>query len=175
MCTNRKEENMRKIIRTVLVGMISVLLLGCGSKAPAQNENSDAAKDSKYFTPEVVDGKITLEKSALRNEPTYVNYDSDNVKIQMIAVVASDSTSRISLNTCQSCSPSPMAYFAEENGKLVCKNCGNEFTYDDVGIAAGGCNPMNIEHEENDSQIIISVNTLNQYEDLFKNWQGNYQ
>ena len=166
---------MRKIIHLVLVGMISFLLLGCGSIKPEQNENLNESKYTKYYTPEVSDGKITLEKNCLDNEPIYVNYDDGDVKIQMIAVVASDSTSRFSLNTCQSCSPSPMAYFAEENGKLVCQNCGNEFTYDDVGITAGGCNPMNIEHEENDSQIIISVNTLNQYEDLFKNWQGSYE
>jgi len=68
-----------------------------------------------------------------------------------------------------------MAYFAEKKGKLVCQNCGNEFTYDDVGSTAGGCNPMNIEHEENDSQIIVSGDSLNQYEALFTNWQGTYQ
>ena len=95
--------------------------------------------------------------------------------VQLIAVNASDGTSRISLNTCQSCSPSPMAYFAEENGKLVCQNCGNEFTTDDVGKTASGCNPMSIKHEENDSQIIVSTDTLKQYEDLFTNWQGKYQ
>lgn len=166
---------MKRTVHLIVVVVLGIMMFGFGSRKPVQNENSRATKYTKYFTPQVVGGKITLEKSRLEKKPVYVNYNSGNIIIQMIAVIASDGTSRISLNTCQSCSPSPKAYFAEKRGKLVCQTCGNEFTYDDVGVTSSGCNPMNIECEENDSQIIVSVNMLNQYKHLFKNWQGTYQ
>ena len=95
-----------------------------------------------YETAVVENGEISIDTDTLTSMPMYVNYDSNGTNIQLIAVKASDGTPRLSLNTCQVCNPSPRAYFKEQNGRLVCQNCGNVFTMDSVGETSGGCYPM---------------------------------
>lgn len=159
---------MKKNIRILpLLFAMTAIFSSCGDSS----ENK-SIQESKYVSPEVINNTISIAKSDIGKEPLYVNYDSNGTIIQLISVVADNGTYRLSLNTCQSCNPSPKAYFLEENGKLVCQNCGNEFTNDDVGISAIGCNPMNIEYTENDDNIVISVETLDMYESLFTGWQG---
>ena len=58
-----------------LVGMVGILLIGCGSKETSKDENSKATKYSKYFTPEVVDDKITLDKSAFGDGPVLLRVE----------------------------------------------------------------------------------------------------
>lgn len=172
MCMNRKVFGMKKVICFILLCSMVFPFGGCGSPKTDPTQSSDSVTYVKYITPEVTDDKIVLEKEKLSENVTYVNYEDAGILLQLLAVIASDGTYRISLNTCQSCSPSPLAYFDEQNGKLACQNCGNEFTMDDVGVTAMGCNPMNIEWEETDDQIVISTNILKQYTGIFRNWQG---
>ncbi len=54
------------------------------------------------------------------------------------------------------CNPSPRAYFKEQNGRLVCQNCGNVFTTDSVGETTGGCNPMYIDYKNTDGKLTAS-------------------
>ena len=125
-----------------------------------------------YITPPVKDGKITISKNKLSNHPLYINYDSNGTLIQLIAVKASDGSARISMNTCQSCSPSPYAYYLEENGRLVCQNCGNVFKMDNVGTPSFGCNPMNIPYETSKNSLSVKTSDLDSFVGKFKNWKG---
>lgn len=159
---------MKKKIK-ILIALFAMTAIFSSCSDSGENKS---IKETKYITPEVINNSISVAKSDISKEPIYVNYDSNGTIIQLLSVIAGDGTYRLSLNTCQSCNPSPKAYFLEENGKLVCQNCGNEFTNDDVGISAMGCNPMNIEYTEHNDNIVISVETLNMYKSLFTNWQG---
>lgn len=61
----------------------------------------------------------------------------------------------------------------QEGAALVCQNCGNSFTAEDVGSSAAGCNPMMIENlEETDTQLIVPASDLEGVREQFKNWQG---
>ena len=147
-----------------------VTLTACGSTATQEKiEESDSVR---YITPTVDNGKISIDLDTLSEHALYVNYDSDGINIQMIAVNASDGSSRLSLNTCQACNPSPKAFFMECDGKLVCQNCGNIFTMDSVGIAAGGCNPMNISYEIVNGNLNVNVADLDNYADAFSSLDG---
>ena len=145
-------------------------MTACGST----NTSDVAAEDTTtaYVTPTVENGKIVIDTDTLTEHPLYVNYDSNGTNIQMIAVNASDGSARLSLNTCQACNPSPRAYFKEQNGRLVCQNCGNVFTMDSVGETSGGCNPMNINYEIEDDNLTVSVTDLDSYADKFAKWSG---
>lgn len=90
----------------------------------------------------------------------------------MIAVNASDGSARLSLNTCQTCNPSPKAYFKERSGKLVCQNCGNVFKMDSVGGTAGGCNPMNIQYTVAGGKITVNTADLDSHAKQFSSWSG---
>lgn len=131
-----------------------------------------ASVSAKFITPAVKDGKITISKAELSNHPLYVNYDSKGTTVQLIAVKASDNSARVSLNTCQACNPSPRAYFLEQNGRLVCQNCGNVFKMDSVGKSSFGCNPMSIPYEVSGNSVTVKTSDLDSFAVKFKNWKG---
>lgn len=140
----------------------------------AENTESDAEKEETvvYETPAVENGEISINADTLTSNPMYINYDSNGTNIQLIAVKGSDGTPRLSLNTCQVCNPSPRAYFKEQNGRLVCQNCGNVFTTVSVGETTGGCNPMYIDYKNTDGKLTVSVADLDTYTDQFASWDG---
>ena len=140
----------------------------------AENTELDAEKEETvvYETPAVENGEISINADTLTSNPMYINYDSNGTNIQLIAVKGSDGTPRLSLNTCQVCNPSPRAYFKEQNGRLVCQNCGNVFTTDSVGETTGGCNPMYIDYKNTDGKLTVSVADLDTYADQFASWDG---
>lgn len=140
----------------------------------AENTESDAEKEETvvYETPAVENGEISIDADTLTSNPMYINYDSNGTNIQLIAVKGADGTPRLSLNTCQVCNPSPRAYFKEQNGRLVCQNCGNVFTTDSVGETTGGCNPMYIDYKNTDGKLTVSVADLDTYADQFASWDG---
>ena len=139
------------------------------AQSTASTENAAAAS---YITPAVENGQLAIDIGTLTEHPLYVNYDSNGTNIQMIAVNASDGSARLSLNTCQTCNPSPKAYFKKRSGKLVCQNCGNVFKMDSVGGTAGGCNPMNIQYTVADGKITVNTADLDSHAKLFSSWSG---
>ena len=184
----------RKILTIIWTALVIVALSACGSSDTSENMNasessdvsgspdtsedenteSDAEKEKTavYETPAVGNGEISIDADTLTSNPMYINYESNGTNIQLIAVKGSDGTPRVSLNTCQVCNPSPMAYFKEQNGRLVCQNCGNVFTVDSVGETTGGCNPMYIDYKNTDGKLTVSVVDLDTYADQFASWDG---
>lgn len=168
-----------KIMKVIPLAFTILALTACGS-TKTSNTAETGKKDTfigtdattAYVTPNVENGEIVIDTATLTEHPLYINYDSNGTNIQLIAVNASDGSSRLSLNTCQACNPSPRAYFREKNGRLECQNCGNVFTMDSVGAASGGCNPMNINYEIVDNKLTVSVADLDTYADKFASWSG---
>ena len=192
--TERKSVPSRKILTVIMTALVVSMLSACGSSNTSVNTNSlgnsdvsanstssgsgklesttEESKTDVYVTPIVENGEITIDADTLTSDPIYVNYDSNGTNIQLIAVKAFDGTPRLSLNTCQVCNPSPRAYFKEQDGKLVCQNCGNTFTMDSVGETSGGCNPTYIDYENRDGKLTVSTADLDTYADRFTSWGG---
>lgn len=190
----KKTTTKRKILTIIWTALVIAALSGCGSSdasgntnvsesldaagsldtSEAENTESDAEKEETvvYETPAVENGEISINADTLTSNPMYINYDSNGTNIQLIAVKGSDGTPRLSLNTCQVCNPSPRAYFKEQNGRLVCQNCGNVFTTDSVGETTGECNPMYIDYKNTDGKLTVSVADLDTYADQFASWDG---
>ena len=178
----------RKILTIIWTALVIATLSACGSSYTSESSNalessdtsedenteSDAEKEKTavYETPAVGNGEISIDADTLTSNPMYINYESNGTNIQLIAVKGSDGTPRLSLNTCQVCNPSPRAYFKEQNGRLVCQNCGNVFTVDSVGETTGGCNPMYIDYKNTDGKLTVSVVDLDTYADQFASWDG---
>ena len=178
----------RKILTIIWTALVIAALSACGSSYTSESSNalessdtsedenteSDAEKEKTavYETPAVGNGEISIDADTLTSNPMYINYESNGTNIQLIAVKGSDGTPRLSLNTCQVCNPSPMAYFKEQNGRLVCQNCGNVFTIDSVGETTGGCNPMYIDYKNTDGKLTVTVADLDTYADQFASWDG---
>ncbi len=163
-----------KTIRIISMVLAVLTLTACGT-GNVKEDNTTAAKKeavSTYVTPAVENGEIVIDSGSLSEYPLYVNYDSNGTNVQMIAVKVSDGTPRLSLNTCQTCNPSPKAYFVEKDGRLVCQNCGNVFTMDSVGKTTGGCNPMNISFQVVAGNLTVKTADIDKYAGKFITWKG---
>ncbi|MGN0843590.1 MAG: Fe-S-containing protein [Kiritimatiellia bacterium] len=83
---------------------------------------------------------------------------------------------RTAFNTCQICYDSGRGYYVQSGRDLVCQNCGNRFSMDQIEKEVGGCNPWPIlasDKTETDDQISISCDFLAEAQVLFANWKGN--
>lgn len=104
----------------------------------------------------------------------YYPYSVDGTDMEIIVLKASDGTVRTALNTCQVCYDSGRGYYIQEEDVLVCQNCGNRFSADQVEKIKGGCNPVPIMKEnktEDGTNITISKEFLAQNVGLFINWK----
>lgn len=119
-------------------------------------------------------GEITINKSEITKTASFYPYESNGTYMEIIAVRASDDTIRTALNTCNVCYSSGRGYYEQLGDVLICNNCGNQFTIDQIGLIKGGCNPVPIlddMKEEDTEQVRIYEESLVAYEDLFKKWK----
>lgn len=160
---------MKRSMKCTAVLICMMLLSACGSSS------TDNSGDTvTYITVEAdSDGNLVIDTSIATEYATYVNYKAEDATIQLLLVRDSDGNLHYAFNTCQTCNPSPKAYFVQDGNKFTCQNCGNSFTVDEVGVTKGGCNPANISSvTENEDTLIISAEYLDQYSGNFASWQG---
>lgn len=119
----------------------------------------------------------SLSASVLRaTAATFIPYSFNGLKMEIIAVRASDGTIRTALNTCQVCFRSGRGYYKQVGDVFVCRNCGNRFRVDQVEKIKGGCNPVPIlEGDKADlgDSIGISRQYLVDASPYFKVWKRN--
>ena len=117
---------------------------------------------------------FTISRDKLTAEPLFVDVKQGKTAMQIIALLDAGGTPRLAYNTCQVCAGSPYAYFAYQQGALVCQNCGNRFAMDRVEVESGGCNPWPIFDDyktTDDEQVVISAEYLQAATVLFANWK----
>lgn len=132
------------------------------NNAVASNNETSKAKTIDATIMENGDIEVKLDDLEQSNA-TFINYLSNGINIELVAVKDSQSNIDIAFNTCQICNGSPKAYFIQKNDKLICQNCGNTFTIKSVGASANGCNPMTISDSDvtkTDTGITISKELL---------------
>ncbi|NTU89949.1 MAG: DUF2318 domain-containing protein [Actinobacteria bacterium] len=149
--------------------------LGWNATAKTQVSEAESPQASREIVASVDDaGGIVIEKSDITEDALFVSYDADGMAMGVLAVRASDGSIRTAWNTCQVCNGSPAAYFVQEGDVLVCRNCGNQFTMDQVGMTSAGCDPVPISGSariETDAQILIPIETIEANKGLFTNWK----
>ena len=90
-------------------------------------------------------GPRRLTVSELSEKIQIYSFTLDGLNMEVLAAKDADGTVRTAFNTCQVCDEgSRKAYFQEEGDHVVCQNCGNSFSKEDVGVLSGGCNPYPI-------------------------------
>jgi len=122
----------------------------------------------------VRDGDLVIDKNEITEEAKFYPVEIDGVKMEVLAVKASDNTIRTAYNTCQVCFNSGRGYFIQQGDELVCQNCGNRFALDEIEVVRGGCNPVPItggDKAESETTITISIDVLAEAKDLFAKWK----
>lgn len=121
------------------------------------------------------DGFVAVPLARVTAEALFVNVAKEGEPtVQLLAIRDGAGRPRIAFNTCQSCSPSPRAFFAQRaDGRLVCRNCGNDFGPEAVGAAARGCNPAPIPGvRETDAALLVPAAALDAARPAFARWAG---
>lgn len=119
-------------------------------------------------------GDLRILKSEVTGTAKFYRYTVDGVKMEVIAVRASDGTVRTALNTCQVCFDSGRGYYLQESNELICQNCGNRFQIDRVEKQKNGCNPVPITADlktDDGTYITISKGTMVKAKMLFSHWK----
>ena len=147
--------------RFMLILAALLLLSGCGKQETAAD-------------PVATDLVIPVSElsETIRIYPVTV----DGLQMEVLAAKDSDGTVRTAFNTCQVCNGSRKAYFAEEGDHVVCQNCGNSFSREDVGVLSGGCNPYPIfaeDRQDSEDSVRISYDYLSSASGLFERWKEN--
>ena len=119
-------------------------------------------------------GDIVIPKDDMSSTVKFYSTQIDGIKIEVLALKASDGTIRTAFNTCQICYGSGRGYYRQSGAVLICQNCGNRFMLDQVEKIKGGCNPVPISaknKKEDSKNIIISRDFLAKNKELFRNWR----
>ena len=120
------------------------------------------------------DRPLEISTADVTANASFIPVDVDGTKMEVIAVRDSQGNVRTAFNTCQVCYGSSRAYYEQSGNNLVCQNCGNRFSMNQVGLQAGGCNPWPIPEEAKivtEDKVTIPYNFLVKAREIFSNWK----
>jgi hypothetical protein len=149
-----------KIMGLVIIAMTGFLIFQSGTLKAETSKSGD----------------LSILKKEVTSTAKFYPYTAEGVKMEVIAVKASDGTVRTAFNTCQVCNNSGRGYYIQEGDELVCQNCGNRFQIDKVEKIKNGCNPVPITPDlktDDGKYITISKSLLVKAKGLFSNWKKN--
>ncbi len=192
--SSKKQSNVKKllIIGVAIISMVSIIGCSSGSNSSTDNTKNTASnsgnsdnnssssnkesnnEDTNKVTSNIVAG-IDINKADISATAKFYPYESDGIKMEILALKAKDGTIRTALNTCQVCYASGKGYYVQEGDELVCQNCGNRFASNMVGKTKGGCNPVPISDTgkvDDGTKITIDKNYLDKNKAYFSNWKA---
>ncbi len=170
--TNNKSMLGKKNTRNIIIGLSTIIILAAGIFTVKGITEPKAETSQQGVSQQGAD--ITIKKSQITENATFIPYNAGGVKMELIAVKAPDGTIRTAFNTCQVCYDSGRGYYKQQGDELVCQNCGNRFKISAVEKQKNGCNPVPILDEnktDNGTTITIPQSYLNQNKGLFSNWK----
>ena len=168
-----KQKKRKTNVTVVIVGVLVVaiaafsIILSQGKDQAASNQTSVAGATNE-------NGDLVIPIADITDTATFYAYEGLESEMEVLAVKASDGTIRTAFNTCQVCYSSGRGYYVQEGDVLVCQNCGNRFSMDEIEITRGGCNPVPIFEEQKevtDESIVIPKSFLEDAEIIFKKWK----
>ena len=192
---NSQPNNYKKLIIMGVAVISMFALIGCSSASKnsadttnnatgnsSNNSSNSNKEDNKESKTEATNKDasnivpaIEINKSEISNKVKFYPYESNGIKMEVLALKANDGTIRTALNTCQVCYSSGKGYYVQEGNELVCQNCGNRFSADMVGKAKGGCNPVPISDTskvDDGTKITIDKNYLDKNKAYFSHWKA---
>lgn len=174
------------VLISMLTGAMAILISGCSNNSTSQStKTTSTSADTQAASSEnttakdittTVDGSaenvtsikkggyLAIPIADLSQTASFYKADIDGTEIELVALKDSKGNLRTAFNACQVCYSSGKGYYVQDGNYLVCQNCGNSFTIDQVGIASGGCNPWPIL----DSDRTVTDDEIQIYYDVLK-------
>ncbi len=169
--------------KNTILGVIAIAVIAIAVFTMTSNKGADdvsgstpTAAQPKTAAKSVTDanGDMVIPVAEVSENATFYSYDEAGTTMEVIAIKASDGSIRTAFNTCQVCFDSGKGYYVQQGDVLVCQNCGNEFTADQVEVTKGGCNPVPINDGDKtvtDTSIVIGKAFFEQSQNIFANWK----
>ncbi len=133
-------------------------------------------KDKGSFSGDAgADGALVIPVAKVTNRASFFPVNVKGTTMEVIAVRDGGGNIRTAFNACQVCYDSGKGYYKQSGDVLVCQNCGNRFSRDQVGLESGGCNPWPILAEDrtvSGDAIVISRDFLEKSQKIFANWKS---
>ncbi|CUX46443.1 DUF2318 domain-containing protein [Clostridium sp. C105KSO13] len=141
-------------------------------------DNAEQKEDNTAETQEIAaGGSLAIPVSELSGTVRFYPVTVDEVDMEVLAVKDAEGNIRTAFNTCQVCYSSGRGYYKQVGDRLVCQNCGNQFTVDQIEVLSGGCNPLPIFSEdktETADSVTINYDFLKEVTQVFANWKASY-
>ena len=154
--------------------VVNVMAAASSTTKTAEKKTTKTTGD-KEETAKIEKGdSVVIKTDDLSEDAAFYPIEVDGTEMEVIAVKDSEGNIRTAFNTCQICYDSGSGYYKQEGDTLVCQNCGNSFTMDQLGQTAGGCNPYPIMDDGKtvaEDEIQISYDFLKESSDIFANWK----
>lgn len=171
---NNKE--MKKKKSNLMMAAVGVLVVAIAAFSIIYSQGEDPVGSNQAPAASVTNenGDLVIPTADITETATFYEYEELDSEMEVLAVKASDGTIRTAFNTCQVCYSSGRGYYVQEGDVLVCQNCGNRFSMDEVEVTRGGCNPVPIFEDQKqvtDDSIIIPKAFLEEAEVIFENWR----
>lgn len=184
----KKQKGLCIVAVAVLCLAVVVVLISNGGNQRNENSadetGSTALREDEKEATDTDDVQVIEEGGSLlipiRDISSTVQFypiEVDGTRMEVLAVKDSEGNIRTAFNTCQVCYGSGRGYYVQEGDVLVCQNCGNQFTIDQVEVESGGCNPWPIFAENKtvtEENIEISYDFLQESKEIFANWKVSY-
>lgn len=167
----RKSSGWLPAAAVVLAAAVAVAVFTRAGDSGRESAGGSATAESQTVSQ---GGSLVIPLSELSAAARFYPVAVDGTEMEIIAVEDAAGSIRTAFNTCQVCYSSGRGYYVQDGGDLVCQNCGNRFTVDQVEIESGGCNPWPIFPENKtvtDESISISYDYLHEATQIFANWK----
>lgn len=172
----QKKPNYLPVIAVAAVVVCAAVVFFLNGRNTA--ENGTAGNAGSGDSTVIASGEsLVIPTAEITSDASFFPLEVDGTTMEVIAVRASDGTIRTAFNTCQVCYDSGRGYYVQSGNYLVCQNCGNRFSMDQVEIVAGGCNPWPIFPENKTvtaDEISISYDFFVESQGIFENWKRSY-
>lgn len=89
----------------------------------------------------------------------FYSYTAADRVIKFFLLRSPDAGIRSAFDACSACYRAKLGYIYED-GFMVCNNCGMTFRPGDIGLAAGGCNPIPLPNFVSGKTVVIKASDL---------------
>ena len=174
-----KKSNLQLLLPLSLVAALAAIgISGCNnstttSKGTASQTTSASQAEAEPVMTVEKDGYLSIPIKDLSQTASFYKADLGDTEVELVALKDSNGNLRTAFNACQVCYSSGRGYYLQDGDYLVCQNCGNSFTIDQVGVLSGGCNPWPILDDDRtvtDDEIQISYDVLKNTADELPNF-----
>ena len=138
-----------------LLGLVSVAVVVCVAHFSRVGNPSTTA--------ELLQGRgdVRLSARILKNgQARFYRYNTTRGRdVRFFIVKASDGIIRAAFDSCESCHRLRRGY-RQVGDLLVCNACGRRFSFADISMVQGGCNPTRLEHAMEGDQIVLKASSI---------------